>query len=560
MVFLFIAFLCPLPFSSSTTTGWSPYDLGQLANLLIVLRALRFTQAFTRKPTIVTTLLQLPKHLAPVLGIFLSFYYIYALLGLNLFHGAIRYEEMLHAPNYTSERAMLTFECGTYQQLNYWSLNFDDFAASVFVLWSLMVTNNWHVIVRAFSDQLGRTRDKSPRLSHQAVLYLPSPSSFSSFSPSANTSLDYALGAMETEYLESTSLTLLSAGTSPLSDASFLFVQEARDREMRAQAVRLQGETAAEPPCLQGSTRHSRWLHCCWDCCCYNPAQASIITDSEELLPTAVLEISHHTPNAHSSTTTAAHETDEVYYPTSFSFAEMFRAEQQGRPLDAGAVDGFDGFEEVFHFIAVHIPLDSLSLVDHPGVLHLPQPLLYKAETSEEDDEAVIHPVTSIANRLGYQHVLWISPPAENIVHQLPRLRSRVHPRGRLPRQKVEEGVGQQETVFNSGSQKKEAVIVTTTENVRTQHSLSGSVVCLDAGIEVTKENQLICLLHSRQEAMEVLVEFVLHRIRASRWGGGVGADDVGKHVSPNRHAEAHQAIRRWPIADSADVSRCRSG
>uniref|UniRef100_A0A0X3PSD3 Two pore calcium channel protein 2 n=1 Tax=Schistocephalus solidus TaxID=70667 RepID=A0A0X3PSD3_SCHSO len=197
---------------------------------------------------------------------------------------------MLHAPNYTSERAMLTFECGTYQQLNYWSLNFDDFAASVFVLWSLMVTNNWHVIVRAFSDQLGRW----------VHLYMVS---------------WWILAAV-----------VLVTLTTAMIIESFLFVQEARDREMRAQAVRLQGETAAEPPCLQGSTRHSRWLHCCWDCCCYNPAQASIITDSEELLPTAVLEISHHTPNAHSSTTTAAHETDEVYYPTSFSFAEMFSA------------------------------------------------------------------------------------------------------------------------------------------------------------------------------------------------------------------------------------------
>ncbi|VDM01275.1 unnamed protein product [Schistocephalus solidus] len=37
-----------------------------------------------------------------------------------------------------------------------------------------------------------------------------------------------------------------------------------------------------------------------------------------------------------------------------------------------------------FHFIAVRTPLDFLSLLNHPGVLHLPQPLLYKAAASKE--------------------------------------------------------------------------------------------------------------------------------------------------------------------------------
>uniref|UniRef100_A0A183TNM9 SPATA6 domain-containing protein n=1 Tax=Schistocephalus solidus TaxID=70667 RepID=A0A183TNM9_SCHSO len=167
---------------------------------------------------------------------------------------------------------------------------------------------------------------------------------------------------------------------------------------------------------------------------------------------------------------------------------------------------GLDGFEKVFHFIAVRIPLDFLSLSDHPGILHLPQPLPYKAAEPEEgcfgalspkvhsephlgDDEAVICPNIGIVDRLGYQHVLSISPPDENIVQQMPAPLLRVHPRGLLPRRKVEEGVYQQETVFRTCSQKKEAVIVTATETVGTQHSLPGNVVHPDAGVEVTKDN-----------------------------------------------------------------------
>ncbi|VDL90435.1 unnamed protein product [Schistocephalus solidus] len=37
------------------------------------------------------------------------------------------------------------------------------------------------------------------------------------------------------------------------------------------------------------------------------------------------------------------------------------------------------------HFIVIRIPLDFLSLTDHPGVLHLPQKLLNKAAVASEE-------------------------------------------------------------------------------------------------------------------------------------------------------------------------------
>ncbi|VDL96068.1 unnamed protein product [Schistocephalus solidus] len=131
------------------------------------------------------------------------------------------------------------------------------------------------------------------------------------------------------------------------------------------------------------------------------------------------------------------------------------------------------------------------------------------------DYGAVIHPTIGIVDRLGHQHVLSISPPDESIVQQLTAPRPKVHPRGVIPRQEAKEGVGQQETVLCTRSQKKEAVIVTTTKTVGTQPSLPGSVVCPDAGVEVTKDNYIICLRYIRQEGLQVLVEFVLRRIRA---------------------------------------------
>ncbi|VDO06043.1 unnamed protein product [Rodentolepis nana] len=123
---------------------WSPYNIGQVANVCVILRTVRFLQNSKLMKAI---LLKMPQHLAPVLGILACLYYVYALIGLTVFHGAIE------PP---SDNANATYLCGSYQELSYWSINFDDFAASLFTLWSLMVINNWHVIVRAFTEKRGR--------------------------------------------------------------------------------------------------------------------------------------------------------------------------------------------------------------------------------------------------------------------------------------------------------------------------------------------------------------------------------------------------------------------
>uniref|UniRef100_A0A183TSM2 Reverse transcriptase domain-containing protein n=1 Tax=Schistocephalus solidus TaxID=70667 RepID=A0A183TSM2_SCHSO len=101
------------------------------------------------------------------------------------------------------------------------------------------------------------------------------------------------------------------------------------------------------------------------------------------------------------------------------------------------------------------------------------------------DDEVVIFPNIGIADHFCYQHVLSISPPDENIVQQMQAPRPRVHPRDLLPRLKPKVGVGQQEPVFCTRAQKKEAVIVIATETMGTNHSLPGSVVRPDAGLEL---------------------------------------------------------------------------
>ncbi|VDL95391.1 unnamed protein product [Schistocephalus solidus] len=124
----------------------------------------------------------------------------------------------------------------------------------------------------------------------------------------------------------------------------------------------------------------------------------------------------------------------------------------------------------------------------------------------------------------------------------MPATRLRVRLRSLIPRQKAEEGVGQQETVFCTRAQKKEAVIITHTETVGTQLSLPGRFFHPDASVEVNKDNLFVHLRRSHQQGVQILEELFLLRVRARHWKS-VGTDDGDELVSPKKQAEAHKAI-----------------
>nr|VZH95534.1 unnamed protein product [Spirometra erinaceieuropaei] len=154
----------------------------------------------------------------------------------------------------------------------------------------------------------------------------------------------------------------------------------------------------------------------------------------------------------------------------------------------------------------------------------------------------MVSPPVSAPDRLCHQHVRLISPPDEDIVQQVPLTRPRMPPGGLLSLRQAEERAHLDESVFCAGAEKQQIIVVRAVETVGTQHSSPGSMVCADAGVEVTKDNQLVRLRHSRQEGVQVLVEFVscgvgvVHR-------RSVVADNGGESVSPERQTEAHQEV-----------------
>nr|CAH8876272.1 unnamed protein product [Trichobilharzia regenti] len=145
---LLLASLSGNHFLHFTMTIW---DVVRLTNILLLSRAARLMNLFKWSRLVVSVLADLPRNLSPVLGILMSAFYFYALLGMNLFYNVIKYDNSTNI-----SKAEKTYECGTYQEMEYWSVNFNDFAASLVLLWDLMVVNNWHVIVTAYQKAVNR--------------------------------------------------------------------------------------------------------------------------------------------------------------------------------------------------------------------------------------------------------------------------------------------------------------------------------------------------------------------------------------------------------------------
>ena len=71
---------------------------------------------------ILSTVIDIVRSLRPIFGILASFYYVYGLFGMQLFANKIRIDSFDRLNRTSPEQY-----CGTYEQLNYWPINFNDF-------------------------------------------------------------------------------------------------------------------------------------------------------------------------------------------------------------------------------------------------------------------------------------------------------------------------------------------------------------------------------------------------------------------------------------------------
>ncbi|XP_056383547.1 two pore channel protein 2 isoform X2 [Hyla sarda] len=137
--------------------GWKPdmqgllslWEMVRLVNMFIVFRFLRIIPNMKVMALVASTVLDLVKNLRAFGGILVVVYYVFAIIGIDLFQGVIPNPRNASSSNDSSSNK--TSECGTFEQLEYWPNNFDDFAAALVTLWDVMVVNNWQVFLDAYS-------------------------------------------------------------------------------------------------------------------------------------------------------------------------------------------------------------------------------------------------------------------------------------------------------------------------------------------------------------------------------------------------------------------------
>lgn len=130
------------PFFLEVHEPHSYTTLIQIMNLLIVFRLLRIIPQFRSVSIAFGTMLEILKNLRAFAGIIIVIYYLFALLGMAMFGENYVLDQMKEDRNTT---------CGKYEYLQYNAYNFHDFAAALVLLWNIMVVNNWHVFLEAFS-------------------------------------------------------------------------------------------------------------------------------------------------------------------------------------------------------------------------------------------------------------------------------------------------------------------------------------------------------------------------------------------------------------------------
>lgn len=153
----------PFPFISKQdilrrSIKYSPislFNILRVTNMLIIIRLLRIIPSIKPLSMVASTLVDLVKNMRAFGGIVILIFYVFGILGMMIFQG----KSPLPPGNATDTgttpiAASLNISCGSYEQLEYYANNFDDFAASIVVLWDVLVVNNWFVFLDAYNRTL----------------------------------------------------------------------------------------------------------------------------------------------------------------------------------------------------------------------------------------------------------------------------------------------------------------------------------------------------------------------------------------------------------------------
>ncbi|XP_068177593.1 two pore segment channel 3 isoform X2 [Antennarius striatus] len=136
--------------ASKSLGGYSSRQILDIVFILRVLRLVRVVDSIQRFRTIINTLIRIGPAILTFGQLIIVVYYIFAMVGMELFKGRVRFYEDSDAPEAAScGNALL--EGTAFAQLGYCKNNFNNVVASFVLLLELTVVNQWHVLSSGFA-------------------------------------------------------------------------------------------------------------------------------------------------------------------------------------------------------------------------------------------------------------------------------------------------------------------------------------------------------------------------------------------------------------------------
>ncbi|XP_041273127.1 mitotic checkpoint serine/threonine-protein kinase BUB1 [Onychostruthus taczanowskii] len=135
-----------------STMKYNSQQILDIVFILRVLRLIRIVDSIQRFQVIMNTLINIVPTMLTFGGLTLVVYCVFAIIGMELFHGKIQYFP-------ANSNAPHALECGNpalkdslFARGKYCKNNFNNFASSFIVLMELTVVNQWHVFANGFAN------------------------------------------------------------------------------------------------------------------------------------------------------------------------------------------------------------------------------------------------------------------------------------------------------------------------------------------------------------------------------------------------------------------------
>ncbi|XP_015712131.1 two pore calcium channel protein 1-like isoform X1 [Coturnix japonica] len=135
-----------------STTKYNSQQILDIVFILRVLRLIRIVDSIQRFRVIMNTLINIVPTMLTFGGLTLVVYCIFAIIGMELFHGKIQFFPANSNAPYAMECGNQALKDSLFARGKYCKNNFNNFASSFIVLMELTVVNQWHVFANGFAS------------------------------------------------------------------------------------------------------------------------------------------------------------------------------------------------------------------------------------------------------------------------------------------------------------------------------------------------------------------------------------------------------------------------